>query len=297
MSCHISFFSQDRVILLPSFTAESYVNACERHKCTTLTAVPPMIAMLLRDATRLRGKDFSSVSLVRMGSAPVTQALMDATRSIFPNAAIANAFGTTEAGSVVFAPHPEGKPTPLVSVGCKHPAVELRLIAEDGTDGDRGVLQIRCPALLSGYHNRERAFKKVITPDGYYATGDVFRKDADGFYFFEGRADDMFVSGGENIYPTDVENMLSRHPDISDAIVVPVDDDIKGKKPVAFVVRNKPALTEADVKKFCLENGPAYQHPRKVWFVDEFPLAGTNKVDRNALAKRAASNAAPVQTT
>ena len=94
----------------------------------------------------------------------------------------------------------------------------------------------------------------------------------------------MFVSGGENIYPADVERMLERHPDIAQAAVVPIDDDIKGQKPVAFVIK-KPghALDAEAVKRFALANAPAYQHPRFVWFVDELPLASTNKLDRAAL--------------
>jgi acyl-CoA synthetase (AMP-forming)/AMP-acid ligase II len=99
----------------------------------------------------------------------------------------------------------------------------------------------------------------------------------------------MFVSGGENIYPGDVERMLERHPAILQACVVPVDDEIKGTKPVAFVVRRTGAtLTEDEVKQFALAHAPAYQHPRSVWFIDGLPLSSTNKIDRAALKKAAA---------
>jgi long-chain acyl-CoA synthetase len=116
----------------------------------------------------------------------------------------------------------------------------------------------------------------------------VFRRDADGFHYFVGRTDDMFVSGGENIYPADVERMLERHPGVAQAAVVPIDDDIKGQKPVAFVIR-KPdhALDGDEVKRFALAHAPAYQHPRFIWFVDELPLASTNKLDRAALQRMA----------
>src|SRR5262249_1657208 len=100
--------------------------------------------------------------------------------------------------------------------------------------------------------------------------------------------DDMFVSGGENIYPIDVEKMLEKHPDIAQAVVVPVDDEIKGTKPVAFAIPkagHKP--TEEAIKKFALANVPGYAHPRFVWFMDELPLASTNKVDRVALKRLA----------
>ena len=287
ITCHVTFNLGDTVVLLPSFTARTYLDAIEHYRCTLITSVPPMIAMVLRERERSPGTDLTSVGFIRMGSAPVTRELMDATRRAFPNAAVVNVYGTTEAGSVVFAPHPGGKPTPSVSVGVAHPAVSLRLIGEDGEEGDEGVLEMRSPALMSAYHNREDAFGRVITPDGFYVTGDVFRRDPDGFYTFVGRADDMFVSGGENIFPAEVERMLSRHPDIRDVAVVPVADELKGAKPVAFVVSASPVLTEEGVKQFALANAPAYQHPRRVWFLPELPLAGTNKVDRKRLAELA----------
>jgi long-chain acyl-CoA synthetase len=149
-----------------------------------------------------------------------------------------------------------------------------------------GVLEMKCPALMLGYHNRPEP--SPITADGFYVTGDVFRRDADGFHYFIGRTDDMFVSGGENIYPAAVEGMLERHPDIAQAAVVPIEDEIKGQKPVAFVVRKPGHWPRAgDIKRFALANAPAYQHPRFVWFVDELPLASTNKVDREALRRMA----------
>ena len=95
----------------------------------------------------------------------------------------------------------------------------------------------------------------------------------------------MFVCGGENIYPGEVERMLERHPGVQQACVVPVRDEIKWQKPVAFVVaRPGIEVDENEIRRYALNEGPAYQHPRRVWFLDQFPLAGTNKVDKNALA-------------
>ena len=148
---------------------------------------------------------------------------------------------------------------------------------------------MRCPALMSGYHNLPEATARALTPDGFYITGDVFRRDAEGFYYFVGRADEMFVSGGENVYPAEIEAMLERHPQIQQAAVVPVDDELKFKKPVAFVVARPGAAPSEDaVKAFALANAAPYLHPRRVWFLPEMPLAGTNKIDRRALAQRAA---------
>jgi acyl-CoA synthetase (AMP-forming)/AMP-acid ligase II len=143
---------------------------------------------------------------------------------------------------------------------------------------------MRCPAVTPGYLNLPAKTAEAITADGFYRTGDVMRRDGDGFYYFVGRQDDMFVCGGENIYPGEVELMLERHPAIAQACVVPVPDDIKGMKPLAAVVaRPGASVTEDEVRQFALANAPAYMHPRRVFVVPELPLASTNKIDRKAV--------------
>jgi len=276
------------VILLPQFTTQLYLEAIEDYRCTWLTAVPPMIAMMLNDKERFAATDLSSVEYLRMGSAPVSQSLMDTIHRALPKAAVTNAYGTTEGGPVVFGPHPQRLPQPDMSVGYPHPKVQVRLIGDDGKLSNAGVLEMKSPAIMNGYHNRPDV-PSPITADGFYVTGDVFRRDENGFHFFVGRADDMFVSGGENIFPGEVEKMLESHPDVIQACVVPVDDDIKGTKPVAFVIKREGSdLDEAKLKAFSLANAPAYQHPRSIWFVGSLPLASTNKLDRKTLHDMAA---------
>nr|WP_308836366.1 class I adenylate-forming enzyme family protein [Trinickia symbiotica] len=283
----LALAARSTMVMLPQFNAANYIRAIDAWRCTWLTAVPPMIAMMMQERALLAQSDLSSVRFIRMGSAPVSAALLDQIHELLPNARIINAYGTTEGGPVVFGPHLRGLPTPTLSVGTAHPLVDLRLVDETGAEADEGELQLRSPGLMNGYHNRP-GLPLPFTSDGYYRTGDVFQRDANGFYTFIGRRDDMFVSGGENIYPGDVERMLERHPLIEQACVVPVVDEIKGTKPVAFV-KLKPgaALSADDVKRFALEHAPAYQHPRRVWFVDGFALAATNKIDRAALKKAA----------
>jgi len=275
-------------VLMPAFNARNYIRAIDTYRCTWLTSVPPMIAMMMQEHELLARTDLSSVRYVRMGSAPVSGALLERTHALLPNAKVINAYGTTEGGPVVFGPHPAGLPTPAHAIGAAHPEVELRLIDTNGELTSEGELEMRSAGLMNGYHNRPD-LPTPITPDGFYRTGDVFRRDENGFYAFIGRRDDMFVSGGENIFPGDVEKMLERHPSIQQASVIPVDDAIKGTKPVAFVVL-KPGvqLSVEEVKAFALEHAPAYQHPRQVWFVDAFPLASTNKIDRAVLKREAA---------
>ena len=284
---HLVVAAHAGMVLLPRFKVRPYIEAIARFRCTWLTAVPPMIAMMLEDREGMAHADLSSVQYLRMGSAPASATLLAEIKRTFPNAKILNAYGTTEGSPIVFGPHPEGKPTPDLSLGCKHPEVDLRLIGESGAEADQGVLQLRSPGLMSGYHNRPD-LPAPFTPDGYYVTGDIFSRDTDGFYYFVGRADDMFISGGENIFPGEVERMLETHPDVIQASVVPIEDRIKGQKPVAFVRLAPGSTLDAnELKAFALRTGPAYQHPRSIWFLDEFPLTSTNKVDRAALTQRA----------
>ena len=196
-------------VLLPAFKAPHDIDAIERFRCTWLTAVPPMIAMMLREKTALAAHDMSSVKAVRMGSAPVTGQLLDDMDALMTGARIINAYGTTEGGPVVFVDHPDGRPTPVGAVGVPH----------------RGELELRSPGMMLGCVNRARA-DLSITADGYYRTEVVFSRDADNFHTFVGREDDMFVSGGENVFPGEVERVMTLHPDIVEACVVPVDDAV-----------------------------------------------------------------------
>ncbi|MFN7753119.1 MAG: class I adenylate-forming enzyme family protein [Pseudomonadota bacterium] len=275
-------------VLMPEFDARRFLESIERFRCTWLTGVPPMYAMCLRETDLLARVDRSTVRTVRMGSAPISLKLWEAIEAAFPGALVMNSYGTTEAGPVTCGPRPDRK-LPPTSIGWPFEDVEFKLIDAQGREADEGVLWQRTPANMRGYLGNPEKTREVLTADGWYISGDVFRRDKGGAYFFVGRSDDMFVCGGENIFPGEVEHMLEQHPDIVQTCVVPVPDDIKGQKPFAFVVRTPDSsLREDDVKRHALENAPAYQHPRQVCFLDALPLAGPNKVDRKGLTQRAA---------
>ncbi len=282
------FAAHASMVLLPQFDARRYIEAVGRYRVTWLTSVPTMLAMMVREKATLARTDMDSVRTVRMGSAPTTQKLIDDLRQLFPNATVMNAYGTTEAGPVVFGPHSDGRKRPDMALGWPLPGVEVRLVDAGGREADEGVLVQKTPATMSGYLNLPDKTREALTADGWYVSGDVFRRDADGAYYFIGRADDMFNCGGENIYPGEVEHMLERHPDIAQSCVVPVPDELKGEKPFAFIVRRPGASLDEDaVKQYALAHAPAYQHPRQVEFMEVLPLAGPNKIDRKLLKARA----------
>jgi long-chain acyl-CoA synthetase len=275
------------IVLMTAFTARGYIRAIDRLRIDMVTSVPTMLALVIRETEELAKADLSCVTTAVTGSAPSTAEFFEQMHRLFPNAETANSWGTTESGPLGFGPHPDGIPKPLGALGYPRKGIEVKFV---GGDENQGVLHIRTPALMTGYLNREADTRKRLI-DGWYDTGDVMRRDENGFVFFVGRADDMFQCGGENVYPGEVEKLLNQHPDVAQVCVVPVADEIKYQLPVAFVVPRPGTTPSEDVlRRFALNNGPAYAHPRAVWFVEELPLAGTNKIDRKTLVERAAAN-------
>ncbi len=281
-----------RIVLFARFDAAQYVRAIGRYRPTLLTGVPTMYALILERRDDLARADLSSVRACSMGSAPASDNLLDRLAETFPHADLNLNYGITEGGPVLFSwRHPRGLARPRATVGYPLEDVELKLVG--GAAPDEGVLHVRSPGVMTGYHGRPDETAKRLD-DGWLDTGDVLRRDADGWYYFVGRADDMFVCAGENIYPGQVEAVLERHPDVMQAVVVPAPDRLKAHVPYAFVVaRPDAALEEPEVKRHALRNAPAYAHPRRVFFVDSLPLSGTNKIDRAALRDRAARAAGP----
>jgi long-chain acyl-CoA synthetase len=272
-----------RLALLPQFNADRYIDAIGACHCTVISGVPTMTSMVLAKRDRLTATDVSSVRTVMMGSAQASRQILDELHHYFPNAEALVVYGVTEGGPVPLGPHPQGKPRPQGSIGVPYAGTEAKLIG--GETPDEGELILKNPGILLAYHNLPDETAKRIR-DGWYHTGDICRRDAEGFYYFVGRTDDMFVCGGENIFPIEVESMLERHPAVQQAVVLPFEHEMKGQVPYAFVVlRAGRRATEDDIKNFALANGPAFRHPRRVFFLDRMPLAGTNKIDQQALRR------------
>ena len=273
------------IVMLPKFDAGLYIRAAARYRVKALSGVPTMYALMLQEQALLAAADLSSVGLLTLGSAPTSDALYDALTAAFPQAEVRLSFGITESSPVMFGPHPDGIKAPRNSIGWALPDTEIRL--EGGETPDQGVLVVRTPGMMLGYHNMPEETERRLK-DGWFDTGDILRRDPDGWYYFVGRVDDMFVSGGNNIYPGEVESVLERHPGIYQAIVVAAPHTLKDQVPYAFVVA-KPdtTLSEEMVKRYSLEHLPPSHHPRRVFFLGALPLAGTNKIDRRALETEA----------
>jgi long-chain acyl-CoA synthetase len=169
----------------------------------------------------------------------------------------------------------------------------VKLIDAQGREhASDGELLIRSPYVCLGYHRQPEITAAKLT-GGWLRTGDIFHRDAQGFYFFRSRVDDMFSCGGENVYPKEVENVLFTHPAVADAVVAPVPHAVKGFVPAAMVIARAGArVSEAALKAHCLERGPAHAHPRFIAIVPQLPLNGAGKIDRAAVKRELAAAAA-----
>lgn len=274
------------VVLLRKFDVRRYVEAINRFKATVLGGVPTIFALILQQHDLIAGKDYSFVRLATIGGAPASDELIDKVAELLPGAEINLVFGITETSAALFGRHPEGKERPRHSVGYPLPGNEFRFTGSD--EQDFGILHVRGLGMMSGYVKNPAEMEKRLDPDGWFNTGDVLRRDANGWFYFVGRSDDMFTSSGHNIYPAEVELVIERLPEVDQAVVVPAPDPIKHTVPYAFIVkRADSALGEDDVKQHVLRNAPPYQHPRKVIFLPEIPVTNVGKVDRRALESEA----------
>lgn len=274
------------LILLRKFDAKTYVGAINRYRATVVAGVPTIFAMVLQQRDLLTGNDYSFVRLATLGGAPASDQLIDEVAVLFPNAQINLIFGITETSAALFGRHPDGAPRPRHSVGYPIKGNEFRLVG--GENENFGTLHVRGPGMMSGYVNNPAEMARKIDKDGWFDTGDILRRDANGWYFFVGRSDDMFTSSGHNIYPAEVELVLERHNDIDQAVVVPAPHETKHTVPYAFLVlRSGSSLSVDEVKQHVLRNAPPYQHPRKVIFLDALPMTTVGKIDRRFLEAEA----------
>jgi len=278
-----------RMVLLERFDAPRYLQAIADYGCSMMSGVPTMFWLLLREADLLDRLRLPALTTISMGSAPASAALIAALKTRFPGVTVVSNYGITEGGPVMFGAHPDGLARPEGAIGYPLPGTEAEL--RGGPSADEGTLWVRNPGVMLGYHNLPEATAARLD-DGWFDTGDICRRDGDGWFYFVGRADDMFVCGGENIYPADVEKRLEAHPQVRQAVVLPFADELKGQLPFAFVVAADGAGVDEDaLKAHAIAHGPAYAHPRRVFFLEALPLTGTNKIDARALRALAAEAA------
>ena len=266
------------LVLQPKFDARETIDAIATHRVGVLVAVPIMLRRMLEAAGRPTKNNLNtnSLRLVPLSGSAIPTGLAEAFMDQFGEV-VYNLYGSTEVGSATVAAPRDLRAAPGTAGRPPH-GVELRIYdaADNALEpGGTGRIFVRSALLFDGYTNGES--KAVL--DGFMSTGDIGHLDAHGRLFVDGRDDDMIVSGGENVYPREVEDLLAGHPGIVEAAVVGVDDLDFGQRLRAYVVRTTASdISEDDVRAYVRDHLARYKVPRDVVFLDALPRNPTGKV-------------------
>ena len=269
----LAWWKGARVVLERSFDAARCLRLIEQKRVTTMMGVPANYQFIAKEPG-FDDADLSSLRSAVVGGAPMPEALLERWQE--RGVAIVQGYGLTEAAPNVLCLSPEDAVRKAGWAGKPYPFVEVRLAGD-------GELQVRGPNVFPGYLRNSEATAAAFD-GGWLRTGDAAERDEEGNYRIRGRLKDMYISGGENVYPAEVENVLLQHPSIADAAVVGVPDERWGEVGVAFVVpRSGDAPGEEEVRAYCAERLARYKVPRSVRFLEELPRSAMNKVLKDDL--------------
>jgi fatty-acyl-CoA synthase len=274
-----------RVLVLAGFDPEQMVGLLEGRRLDTFFAVPTVYQALL-DHPRFAAAPLGHVRHWGCGGAPLPDVLAERGRAL--GLRICNGMGMTETGPTAFLAAPADAWQRTGTVGKPQLLVSARIVGPDGADladGEVGDLLFAGPAVTPGYWNDSEATRAAFTADGWLRSGDLARRDRDGFYWVAGRRKEMFISGGENVYPAEVENVLAAHPAVHEAAVVASGHPHWGEVGRAFIQLAPDAARprEAELAAFCRTRLAAYKVPRSFEFVPDFPRTAAGKVQKHLL--------------
>ncbi|HYA06298.1 MAG TPA: AMP-binding protein, partial [Xanthobacteraceae bacterium] len=266
------------------------LRAIPQYRISKAFVVPALLLFLLQNP-QCRSTDFSSLDLIVYGASPAPIDLVRNALKAF-GCGLAQVYGLTETtGAITYLPpedHDGHMPQRLKSCGKAMAGIEIRVIDAHGKDvptGEVGEIITRSPQNMLGYWNQSEATRRAIRDDWFY-TGDAGYLDTDGYVYIYDRVKDMIISGGENIYPAEVESALFGHPAVADVAVIGVPDDNWGEAVKAIVVK-KPgaAVTPEELIGFARERIAHYKVPRTIDFVDALPRTPTGKILKRELRK------------
>ncbi len=273
-------------IIHPEFSVERILNAIREYRLTRILMVPAPLKFLL-DHIEEESGDFSSIDNVRYGGSPMNPELLKRAKRVF-RCNFHQGYGMTETAGAITAllpqDHEAGAGNRMNSVGKARPGVEIKIVGEDGQElpaTGLGEICVKTPSIMSGYWHQPEETQKVLSEDGWYRTGDIGRFDGDGYLFIHDRAKDMIVSGGENIYPAEIERALLECDGVVEAAVIGVPSDRWGEEVKAFVIRAPgSSLQEAAIQSFLRTRLASYKIPKSIELVQDFPRTASGKVTK-----------------
>jgi acyl-CoA synthetase (AMP-forming)/AMP-acid ligase II len=274
------------VIMSRGFDPDSVLDGVARYRITMVLWAPTQLAMLVHHPNK-NNYDVSSLQKIWYGSSPITPDILTRSQKFF-NAGFYQWYGQTETGMLSVL-RPEDHQERSHCTGREMFNAEMRFVDGQGCDvppGDVGeIISVQNPLGMLGYHKKRNATEKTIC-NGWIHTGDLARVEEGGFFAIVGRSKDMIISGAENIYPKEIEDVISDHPWIREAAVIGIPDEIWGESVCAVLVpEENHELIEADIIEYCATRLSGYKKPRKVIFMNELPKNAAGKVMKHVLRK------------
>ncbi len=270
-------------IVCRTFDADQVFDLIDNASVTLFFGVPTMF-IVMQQHPRWPEADFSGCRLIISGGAPCPMPVFE--RFWEKGVDFKTGYGLTEAGPNTFWLPAEDVRRKPGAVGFPLFHIDVRIVRKDGSQsapGEVGELIIRGPHVTPGYWNNPQATAAAIV-DGWLHTGDLAQRDEEGYYYIVGRLKDMFISGGENVYPAEVESVMHGHPTVAEAALIAVPDPKWGEVGRAIVVlRPGATLAEADLRAYCRQRLAGYKAPKSAIFVDELPKTGAGKIDKPKL--------------
>jgi acyl-CoA synthetase (AMP-forming)/AMP-acid ligase II len=277
------------VVFARKWSVADFADLCERQQLTAVFLVPTQVVGILNEVGLDLGRLASWRKLV-VGGAPVANETLTALSQRLPQVAITQIYGQTEIG-IVTSVRPWHLPAKLGSCGRPAYNVEVAVVDPQGSPvpvGEIGEVVARGDNVMLGYYNDpEQTANFFRRGDGWGWTGDLARVDADGFITLVDRANDMIISGGVNIYPKEIENVLYRHPAVAECAVFGIPDPKWGEVPAAFIrLAAGHSATAAEIDQFCREQTSGFKRPKLIEFVADFPRTPVGKIQKNVLRQR-----------
>lgn len=285
-----SLLSGSKAVLLKGVSPETILDTVSKEKCTIVWLLVPWALDILEaiDTGKVDPKnyDLSQWRLMHIGAQPVPQSLINRWKAYFPDHQYDTNYGLSESigpGCVHLGVENIHK---VGAIGIPGYGWEVKIIDENGNDvpdGDVGELAVKGPGVMKCYFNNPQATAEVLH-DGWLWTGDMARRDEDGFYFLVDRKKDVVISGGENLYPVEIENFMSKFDKIKDVAVIGLPDKRLGEIAAAIIeLKDGMECTEEEINEFCL-GMPRYKRPRKIIFAP-VPRNATGKIEKPRLRK------------
>lgn len=276
-----------RTVIHSGFDPEAFLNALMAERITAINLVPTMLAALL-DHPNFQSTDVSSLRNVIYGASPMPPKLLERAMDAWGSHRFWQYYGQTEAPLCIAVLRPEDQRLALSGVaGVPCPDVELRILTADGDTAPNGVvgeIAVRTASAVDGYHDAPTLTASTFAADGWVRTRDIGVLDERGFLTLKDRTSDMIVTGGYNVYPLEVENALSAHPQVRECCVVGIPDDRWVEAVVAAVVlRGDGDTTEAELQEFVGTTLASYKKPKRIVFVSTIPKTAVGKLNRRVL--------------